>query len=49
MVNAIYVCSICQFTYATKTLAQQCEQFCKKHHSCSLEITKKSLGAVKGR
>ncbi len=39
----IFTCESCHFGYATKLLAEQCEQFCQKHHSCSLEITQQAV------
>jgi len=39
----VFVCSICNFGYATKDLAQKCGDYCKKHRSCSLEITKHAV------
>jgi len=38
-----YQCEICEFYYETSELAQQCEDFCRKHNSCSLEITKHAV------
>ena len=38
-----FVCEECGFAYAEKALAQKCEEYCKKHQSCSLEITKKAV------
>ena len=38
-----YACDECSFAYETKELAQKCEDWCKKHHSCSLEITKHAV------
>lgn len=46
MVKEIYVCGICNFGYSKKELAEKCEDWCNKHKSCSLEITKKSIGAL---
>jgi len=34
-----YICKECNFVYKEKILAQKCEEYCKKHHSCNLEIT----------
>lgn len=34
-----YQCEECDFYYTSKTLASKCENFCKKHKSCSLGIT----------
>jgi len=33
-----YQCEECGFFYADKTWAEKCEAWCKKHHSCNLEI-----------
>ena len=41
--KTIYACSICGFGYETTELAQQCENYCKEHSSCSLEITKNAV------
>ena len=38
-----FKCEICNFFYKEKKWAQKCENFCKKHKSCSLEITKHSV------
>ena len=38
-----YQCEICLFYYETKDLAQQCEDYCEKYKSCSLEITKHAV------
>ena len=36
----LFVCEACGFKYKEKELAKQCEEYCNKHHMCSLEITK---------
>ncbi len=38
-----YICEECQFAYSDGGTAKQCEDFCKKYKSCSLEITKKAI------
>jgi len=38
-----YQCDICKFYYETRELAQECEDFCNKFKSCSIEITKKAV------
>ncbi len=38
-----FQCDICKFYYKTKALAQECENFCNKYNSCSLEITKHAV------
>ena len=47
MVKEIYVCEACSFAYKEKELAEKCEEFCKKHNSCNIEITKYSIGEIK--
>lgn len=41
--KTVYKCEECGFYYKTKSLAEKCETFCKKHKSCSLEITKHAI------
>jgi len=38
-----YECEECKFYYKTKEWAEKCEEFCKKHNACSIEITKYSV------
>ena len=38
-----YKCESCGFNYKTKELADKCEAYCNKYHSCSLEITKNAV------
>ena len=38
--NKLYRCKKCNFYYKDKNLAKRCYEYCKKHKSCSLEITK---------
>jgi len=38
-----YQCEECSFNYLTKTWAKKCEEYCKTHKSCSLEITKHAV------
>ena len=35
-----YKCEECDFDYAEKRLAKKCEDWCRKHKSCNLEIIK---------
>jgi hypothetical protein len=39
----ISVCDVCGFGYAEKSLANACEDFCKSHGACSIEITKNAI------
>ncbi len=41
--NDYYKCSVCSFFYKEKKLAQRCEDFCKEHKGCNLEITKRAI------
>ena len=43
MVKEFYVCEECGFAYKEKALAEKCESWCKKHHSCNIEITKNAV------
>lgn len=38
-----FKCSACGFFYKEKELAQRCEDFCRAHKSCSLEITRNAV------
>ena len=38
-----YVCEECGFTYKEQGWAEKCEEFCVKHHMCSLEITQHTI------
>ena len=38
-----YMCEECNMRYEDNQLAEKCEAFCKKHKSCSLEITKHAI------
>lgn len=33
-----YVCEQCGFRYETESRARQCENWCREHKSCNLEI-----------
>ncbi|MBI2668640.1 hypothetical protein HYX14_02245 [Candidatus Woesearchaeota archaeon] len=46
MVKTLYLCEHCNFLYSDKKAAEQCEKFCDEHHSCSIIITKKSIGRL---
>lgn len=38
-----YECDVCGFKYADRKIAEKCENFCRTHNSCSMEITKSAL------
>lgn len=39
----VYLCDECGLGYENGVTAQKCEEHCKKHNSCSLEITKYAI------
>ena len=41
--KTLYMCEECNFYYEDKEWADKCEDFCKEHKSCSIEITKHAL------
>ena len=46
-INNLYQCGECKLVYKSKRLAEKCEQWCKKHKSCNLEITKHAIKNTK--
>lgn len=41
--KTLYMCEACNMYYETFDLAKQCEDYCNKHHACSLDITKHAV------
>jgi hypothetical protein len=39
----LYVCEECGFAYEQKEWAEKCQQWCKQHQSCNLEITQHAV------
>ncbi len=37
--KTLYVCDECRFAYTERKWAEQCEQWCREHHTCNLQIT----------
>lgn len=37
-----HVCEVCELKYINKKMAEKCEEWCKEHKSCNLEIIKHS-------
>lgn len=35
----LYQCEACDLHYRYQELAEKCEQWCREHNSCNLEIT----------
>lgn len=46
--RAVQVCEVCLLAYAAPQLAQKCEDHCRTHPSCSLEIGRQAVGAWEG-
>ncbi len=38
--KTLCICEECGFGYEQKEWAEKCQQWCKEHQSCNLEITK---------
>jgi len=38
-----FECEECSFIYKDKNTAKKCEDYCKKNHACSTEITKHAI------
>ena len=38
-----FECEECNFIYRDRKTAKECEDYCKKYHSCNTEITKHSI------
>ncbi len=45
----IYQCSICKLHYANKHDAEKCYAWCSINNSCNLEVSKKSIEAIRSR
>jgi len=41
--QTLYLCEACGFGYKDTLKAQQCEDYCNKHQSCSTEIAKHAV------
>lgn len=40
--QTVYECELCDMGYGAIETAERCEEYCEKHGSCSLEITRKA-------
>ncbi len=36
--KTLYVCEACGFAYEERHWAEECEEWCLRHHSCNIEI-----------
>lgn len=43
MSDTTYQCPVCKLHYRDQATADQCAEFCRTYHGCSLEITRKSI------
>ncbi len=43
----LYSCKECGLRYRDKTWAYKCEEWCKEHKSCNLEITSHGEQSIK--
>ena len=41
--SKIYKCPECGLSYVDKEMAVKCEEWCKKHKTCNVEIIKHSV------
>jgi hypothetical protein len=42
-VDGLYQCDECKLFYRDLDLAQKCEDWCKEHNSCNIEISAQSV------
>ena len=42
--NGLWVCEECGLRYREKFWAEKCEEWCRKHGTCNLEIIKHAVG-----
>lgn len=42
----VHYCEVCSLAYEDLERARQCEEYCRTHESCSLEIGRYALGSV---
>ena len=41
--ETLYICEECGFDYEQKKWAEKCQEWCKQHQSCNLEINQHSV------
>lgn len=39
----VYQCNECKFIYKVRKWAEKCEAWCKKNHSCNIEIVRYAI------
>jgi len=45
--NKFYQCEDCKLFYSDRNYAEKCEEWCKKHKTCNIEITKNAIKDIK--
>lgn len=43
---SVHYCEVCYLAYMQNELAGRCEQWCRTHPSCSLEIGRHAVGSI---
>lgn len=46
--SKVWACEVCGLAFESEELATRCEDHCRTHDSCSLEIGRKAVGSVAG-
>jgi len=41
--KVLFICEECGLAYEDESWAEKCEDFCSKHHACSIEITRHAV------
>ncbi len=44
--RTVHYCTVCFLAYDDRKLARRCEEHCRSHPSCSLELGRQSVGSV---
>ncbi|HLC65656.1 MAG TPA: hypothetical protein VJI46_06055 [Candidatus Nanoarchaeia archaeon] len=39
----VFMCEECSMKYEDEPIAKKCEEWCRKHHSCNVEITRNAV------
>ncbi len=39
----LFICEVCGFAYEEKSWAEMCEEYCRKHNACSLDIARHAV------
>lgn len=39
----VFLCEVCAFGYVERSTASDCEDYCRAHKGCSLQITRKAV------